>query len=239
MNIINVFWNSYSEFCLILLAIKYSSVENSKQIEFYIDQMSNNEIHNYFYLENQHEHSTLYVKTKVSPLKLDKPEVNFMIGSRFSATMARLLGNAVRNEDNRFDDRHGQEFTRVNIKVMDSTGRSMSKQPSFKKPSVANYLITLNLTEANRLNSSLFELQATSPIGSIVSYRIVNNNSSPFHIENNMLQLSKEALYTKSWRNSYLVKKLFLYKLKCLFCQWFNKLDLFHKFIGSSFWDHF
>lgn len=220
-------------------------VSKPENIDFYMDEMSSDEVADYFYIDNQREHRTLYVKTKASPLRIDKPEINFVISARsisvglvqrktnkfslpqFSSRQAMMRGE---NNDVDYDLEAVSSYspssdfqTRVNIKVMDSTGRSMTKQPSFKSPSLAHYLLTLNLTESrdgminggggggwfSNNNKSIYELQATSPIGSVISYRIINSNNTPFYIENNIIELSKEALYSKYFRNSYLVKILF------------------------------
>lgn len=198
-------------------------------VEFFMDQMSSDEVTEYFYVENQREHNTLYVKTKTSPLRIDKPEMNFVIGCRLGSPSSLYSSSSpsTLSERRKFEDQASTSpdsddtedemqwssldpsFTRVNIKVMDATGRSMSKQPSFKSPSLAHYFLTLNLTDDKdnngMPNTSIYELQATSPIGSIISYRIVNGNNSPFYIENNVIELSKDALFSKFFRNSYLV----------------------------------
>lgn len=251
-------------------ALKYSPVEASNaDVEFFMDEMSSDDVADYFYIENQREHNTLYVKTKSSPLRIDKPEMNFLIGTRVTKPAAASSSSSssassfnVVDDDDATDeaddvdvsiyngvqkkkqlnlmngdgnggdgDEHdyvspfNPSITRVNIKVMDSSGRSMSKQPSFKSPALAHYFLNLNLSAVNNemesagvfgrgsgapnglieQNRSFFELQATSPIGSIISYRLVNGNNTPFHIENNMIGVSREALYSKFLRNSYLV----------------------------------
>lgn len=164
-----------------------------------MNQLSNSQIEDYFSIEDQREHNIIYVRTKLSPLRIDIPEINFMISSRMKS---KVLD----------DDEENQSNARISIKVIDASGKTLSKQPSFKNPAVANYLLILNLTNIDQSqrtsiakNVHLFELRATSPIGSIISYRILNYNNSLFHIENNLITLSKEALFSKFFRNSYLV----------------------------------
>ena len=183
---------------------KFAAPNSQEEIEFYLDELSNNEIAKYFQVVNEPEHNAIYVRTKVSPLRIDRPEINFMIASKKRNSTDQ---DFERDED--YSSPSPKYHTRVNIRVMDASGRTASKQPSFKSPSLANYLLTLNFTDANHpirvYNSSIFELNAPSPIGSLVSYRILNEDS-PFRIvDENIISLAPEALYSKFLRNSYLV----------------------------------
>lgn len=171
-----------------ILAIKYNiakeTLKSNSRLKFYLDQLSNSEIENYFSIDNHPKYQTVYLKIKSSPLKIDKPEINFAIRLKNSSS-------------------EKQYYTRINLKIMDSTGKTSSKIPNFINPSVANYMITFNLTDTIK-NSSIFGLQANSPIGSIISYRILNSNSN-FYINNNMVKVSDDIQYLKSYRNNYLV----------------------------------
>ncbi len=175
-----------------ILAMKYFSSEVITS--FAIQHKSNMQIESYFYLKHSSAFRTVYLVVKNSPIPIDKSETSFKV---------KLISSS--SPDN-YIELWPESFTSVQIEIVPSD--IFSSNIEFVAPNEPNKILSLEEEKLSN-GSVVYELNAInkkSP-NSLVSYRILNDKSSPFFIQNNCVKIyfPIPLVYDIS-RRSFLVK---------------------------------
>lgn len=180
----------------LIMSLKYKTqTTNNSLVKFSIDQKSNFQVEDYFYLKYSQSFETIYLLTKTSPIPTDKPEINFQIRLSKDSPSSSSFSS-----------------TRMNIRVLTSSPiNTNSLQPVFLSPIKANYFLNLNPSTVGLINNTaVFQLETSfSGPNRIILYSIVNQHENPFYIDNNLLRIYypfSSGLDSK--RTSYLVRSL-------------------------------
>jgi hypothetical protein len=188
---------------ILSLAYTYKNELNSL-IQLSFEQLSNPQITNYFYLKYSPYLKVVYILIKMSPIPIEKPELNFVI--RISA--AKMNSEYVENNINSTYS----SYAAISIRILSLNVELSSFYLNFIRPPIAHSIIRLNDTSLAPTYSAsvIYMLEAVNINGpqSLVTYSLLNFNLNMFvYLINNQIVVNYEYIKQNivSLRTSYLV----------------------------------